>query len=575
MAGVPGKAIGVTMLFTVTSVFFFVCLLAGWGGLCVRYLRFETDNPWLYPFLGMFAAGTLFTAVSLYWPLNGMALAVFILVGLVGLPGWARTFRKWHSAYSLEARAVFWAIVFGATVVLAARCAYTEWPGFAYDTDLYHANTVRWLNEYGTPPGLASLHGRLGMNSIWLVLSALFDNVYWDNRIAWVMGVLPFLCTIAYLSYNILFTTGKATRLFCGVMLFFAFTNVIRFPNLYYDLPALWINMMVFTECLARAENGWRMTPGQASALISLAALAFIIKPMTGITLFFVTAAALYGLRKNHYLAIGHACRAFAPAVTAGIVWMTRNALLSGYPLFPLSLFPLPMDWTLPKEQVIAVYEDIIAWARMPGPGYRQSLHTWDWVVPWLERHIGSRRFWRYAGLPLLMALPLWSKALCRRKNATPIFFAIWATSSLFYWFFTAPDLRFGAVFFQIFFALGLAFALYQAAWPASWKAYCAAFLQNRRSYIFAPTLALLIVLSTSVDVFYNSKRSLFYIKGIPAKILSSRELDTSVTPPILLFFPINGNDRCGNSPIPCTPYDNPNLRLRVPGDLGSGFHIE
>jgi hypothetical protein len=563
------------MLFIVASVVFFTCLLAGWGGICVRYFRFETGNPWLYPFLGMFAAGTAFTAVSLYWPLDGVALGAFILLGLAGLPWWARAMNKWRSEYSLEARAVFWVIVLAGTVVLSAKDAYVEWPATYYDTDLYHANTVRWLNEYGTPLGLASLHGRLGMNSVWLVLSALFDNAFWDNRIAWIMAVLPFSCIVAYFSYNLLFATGRATRLFCGVVLTFACIDGARSPNLYYDLPALWINTMVFTECLARAEDGWRVTIGHASVLICLAALAFSIKPMTGISLFFVTAFALYGLRKNNSFGIFNVCRVFAPAATLGAVWVARNLLLSGYPLFPLPLFPLPADWTSPKELVIAVYEDIIAWARAPGPEYMQSLHTWDWLTPWLKRQIESRRFWCFAGLPLLMAVPMWGRTLSGRKEVMPIFFLAWTASSLFYWFFTAPDLRFGAAFFQIFFALGLAFALRQSAWLASCEANCKDFLQSRRLYIFVSALGFLAILSAGAWVLHSKNRSLFHVGNVPAAKLSSRALDTLVTPPILLFFPINGDDRCGNSPIPCTPYDNPRLRLRVAGELGSGFYIE
>jgi hypothetical protein len=31
-------------------------------------------------------------------------------------------------------------------------------------------------------------------------------------------------------------------------------------------------------------------------------------------------------------------------------------------------------------------------------------------------------------------------------------------------------------------------------------------------------------------------------------------------------------SDRCWDGPLPCTPYFNPHLRLRVPGELGSGF---
>ena len=564
------------MFFIIISVIFFICLLAGCGSLCGRCMRIETDNPWLYPFLGMFAAGTLFAAVSMFLPLNNITLAIFILVGLAGLPLWRSALHAWHLKHSYAACGIFWALLFACTLVMASRFAYTEWMFRAYDTDLYHANTIRWINEYGTPPGLANLHTRLGKNSNWLNLSALFDNGFWDNRIAWVMPTLLYSCTIAYLIYNILFRSGNIVRLFCVAMLFFTINLLRRFmyPSLDYDLPALFINMMIFAECLAQAEKNWQITPRQASLIICMTALAFAMKPLTGITLFFATGFVLYGLKRNNCLSIVHVCWIFAPAAVAGIVWMARNALLSGYPLFPLSLLPLPSDWTTPKQMVVGTYEAIIGFARTPGPGYEQYLHNWDWIAPWLKRHTSSGSFWFAAGLPLLAAIPLWIKILSRKKYKMPMFFGVWVAICLLYWFVTAPDLRFGIIFFQIFFSLGIAFAFYQTTWIAAWEARCANFLQNRRSYFITLTVLLFIATSVSFVTLYSSKRSIFHVGSIPSRELSSRILDATVSPPVLLFFPASG-DQCGNSPLPCAPWDDPRLRMRIPGDIGGGFYID
>lgn len=567
------------MLFIVASVVLFTCLLAGWGGLCVRCLHFATDNPWLYPFLGMFAAGTLFAAVSMFLPLNAVALAVFVLIGLTGLPLWGRMLHAGQLGHSRAACGMFWAFMFSCVLVLAALYARTEWPGWAYDTDLYHANVVRWINEYGTPPGLANLHTRFGKNSTWLSLSALFDNGYWDNRIAWIMPSLLYTCTIAYLSYIVLFRLGNIVRLFCGAMLLFVIGVSITssYPSLYYDLPALFINIAVFAECLAQAEKGWEVTPGQASLIICLAALSFAMKPLTGISLFFAAAVILYGVKKNSGLSVARACGVFAPAVAAGVVWVARNALLSGYPLFPLPLWPLPLEWTIPKGTAVATYAGVIGWARMPGLGYEQFLHTWDWIVPWLERHLESAAFWCAAGLPLLASIPLWIKSLCRNEYKAPSFFGAWAALCLLYWFITAPSLRFGAVFFQIFFALGLAFALSQTPRIASWEAHCAHLLRNRRSCCLTSAVLLLTAIAVSAGVLLaaKSKRDVLYVGSIPSRELSSRVFDASVSPQILLFFPAGDDDRCGNSPLPCAPSDNPRLKLRVPGNLGGGFYIQ
>ena len=565
------------MFFVAGSVIFFGCLLAGWGGLCVRYMRFETDNPWVYPYLGMFAAGILFSAASMFVPLNGVALAAFVLVGLIGLPLWGRALRAWRLGHSREACGVFLLFIAACTVTLAAHCAHTEWSAsYAYDTDLYHANTVRWLNEYGTPPGLANLHTRLGMNSVWLTLSGLFDNGYWDNRTAWVMPVLLYSCAIPYLLHIFLFNPGRIASPFCGAMLLFVIGGSTRlsYPSLYYDLPALFINIAVFAECLARAEDGWDITPGQASLITSFAALAFTIKPLTGVSVLFAAGVALYGLKKTQRLSIAHFSVAFAPAATAGIVWMARNCLLSGYPLFPLPLISLPVDWATPKVMALGNYEAIIGWARTPGPGYWQSLHTWSWIAPWLKRNIEWQVFWLYTGLPLLAGIPLWFRALCRRGRVLSAFFGVWVALCLLYWFVTAPALRFGGIFFQVFFAMGLAFAFHQTMWLSAWEINCAKFLQSGRACLLMSAIILLMAIIVNAGQLHSPKRNIFHVGSIPARELSSRTLDTSVSPPLKLFFPVNGDDRCGNSPLPCTPHDNPSLSLRLPGSLGGGFYF-
>jgi hypothetical protein len=183
--------------------------------------------------------------------------------------------------------------------------------------------------------------------------------------------------------------------------------------------------------------------------------------------------------------------------------------------------------------------------------------------------------------VPFLVAIPLWVKILRHKEYKTPLFFCAWVACCLLYWFVTAPALRFGAVFFQIFFSLALAFAFHQKGWLSSWRGYGAKFLQNRRLCFIVSALVLLVAVSVSFRSLYSLRnlspkreRNVFHIGSVPSRSLSSRVLDASVSPPIILFVPDKG-DQCGNSPLPCTPYDNPRLKLRVPGDLGGGFYVE
>src|SRR5215213_1640072 len=47
-----------------------------------------------------------------------------------------------------------------------------------YDDGLYYATTIKWIEEYGTVKGLANVNPRIGFNSTWLLLQALFSFHY-------------------------------------------------------------------------------------------------------------------------------------------------------------------------------------------------------------------------------------------------------------------------------------------------------------------------------------------------------------------------------------------------------------
>lgn len=51
-----------------------------------------------------------------------------------------------------------------------------------YDTGLYHAQSIRWIEEYGIVPGLGNLHSRLAYNSAAFSLSALYSMVFLTGR---------------------------------------------------------------------------------------------------------------------------------------------------------------------------------------------------------------------------------------------------------------------------------------------------------------------------------------------------------------------------------------------------------
>ena len=68
-----------------------------------------------------------------------------------------------------------WLLYAGLTLLFA----YGSSRGYMhYDTGLYHAQAIRWIEEYGVVPGLANLHSRFGYNSASFALSAFFSETW-------------------------------------------------------------------------------------------------------------------------------------------------------------------------------------------------------------------------------------------------------------------------------------------------------------------------------------------------------------------------------------------------------------
>src|SRR5262249_37527399 len=52
------------------------------------------------------------------------------------------------------------------------------------------------------------------------------------------------------------------------------------------------------------------------------------------------------------------------------VPWLARGVVLSGYPLFPLSWFCLPVDWAYPRDPLATIRDIIKAWAQARLPPF-------------------------------------------------------------------------------------------------------------------------------------------------------------------------------------------------------------
>ena len=82
------------------------------------------------------------------------------------------------------------------------------------DTGLYHAQAIRWIEEYGVVPGLANLHSRFGYNSASFALSAFFSETWLIGRpMHCVAGFFALLCACKCVAGLMAFWKRKKVRI--------------------------------------------------------------------------------------------------------------------------------------------------------------------------------------------------------------------------------------------------------------------------------------------------------------------------------------------------------------------------
>ncbi len=443
------------MFFVLASWIVIFVMISSVGGLTVvllsrftKALDFEELGIFEVFWIGFAAMIAFAQMISLFVPLDSRVLILWIGVALLALPLVIRHLKTAFSKYKLWHAANLCKI--GVFILLAVPTIYygangvstLSWSG-AFDSDLYYFNALRWMNEYAAVPGLANLHSRLAYNSGFLILSAVLDNLWWDGRTAWLTHA--FLVTVTGIQWLWVILApaqdkkDKTIRqqLFCLLTFpYLAYLITSTTPTLFYDEAAFLVQLVLVAELLhfpllsVVGENSERLPSNVVTWLMtvsSLAVLGFSIKPIGAISLVFVlllSVAVLFAgsLRcRAGSAAIKPSIAVFAIVMAVIIGHVSRNAIQTGWLMYPAPIGNIKTDWALPEfpisdnhvdglESVVGQYRIITAWARLPGPDYRSAISGFSWFRDWRQRvwHGNEPRLF-YAGFMLCIIHLLWT----------------------------------------------------------------------------------------------------------------------------------------------------------------------
>ena len=272
-----------------------------------------------------------------------------------------------------------------ASVAVILLMAYGSSRGYMhYDTTLYHASAIRWIEEYGVVPGLANLQSRYGYNSAEFAHNALYSFKWYTGRsLHCTTGFLAMVS--AHLLYDKELFTGRRT---------IQSVDFVRIGLLYY-LGVLFAQMVspasdyvanllifdILILMLGRVKD--RTLPADYYVLLSLLAIYGITVKVS------LAPMVLICLIPFVYYIIKKDVRSILFCIVSGLViampYFIRGYILSGWILYPSTLIKLGNpDWQVPIGEAQYDAKEISMWGRGITDATKWSEVTLtNWIPSW------------------------------------------------------------------------------------------------------------------------------------------------------------------------------------------------
>jgi hypothetical protein len=424
-------------------------------------------------------------------------------------------------------------------------------PPSAFDTGLYHAQAIRWIEEYPVIPGLGNLHGRLAFNSMWFSANALFGFSFlklqpFHALNGFFVSVFLFFC-LQGLSNLIKEQYHCSNILRAGIALtgLLVFKDQLSSPT--PDIPAALLICLIFVYYVQFLENH-DVVPGQLFSLLLcfLAAWAITIKlSALPLAVFLAVIAGKEMARRrtlNLLLLVGSVSFLVLP-------YFLRNIWLSGYLLYPfpgLDLFHF--DWQVPAAAALAEKRAVEAFARDPGSVLPQVKCAFSWVPLWFHQTVtdyGSKLVRIFLpGLVILLdclvnLITSKPRKIDPRETGPDKVIYLTAGAGLLFWFLTAPDPRFGMGFLII--AAVIIFIPFLKAFD----------YQVTKFFPWSMALLMLYFLAVFLPQDFRTMGQRLWLPApYPQERLTVEEIQGRQ-----VFFPRDRGGKCWYAPLPCSYY--------------------
>ena len=341
-----------------------------------------------------------------------------------------------------------------------------------FDTGLYHAQSIRWIEEYGVVPGLANIQARFGYNSAAFPLTALYS----------MKGIFgqSLHTTAGFFALHASFMALDLYKLFCGKKVHLAdfariglvfylgviFSQMMSPASDYYAQLLLFMILILWLEEDAYQQENEIQNVAPYGLLCILIVYAVTIKFSVAVLLLLVIKPAAMLIKSKKWKQI--TMYILTGFVTA-LPFFIRNVIISGWLVYPFAGIDLfDVDWKIPKGQVQYDAMEIGVYGKGISDVTKYDTPFIQWCPAWFTGLKSLEKLFVLATLAAFAAgllYPIWTlikkqkqnrirmdkakKVLWNRAWDFWLVFVVFSISTVF-WFVSAPLVRYGYAYITV-----------------------------------------------------------------------------------------------------------------------------
>ena len=318
----------------------------------------------------------------------------------------------------------------------------------------YYLPLIKWIEQFPLVPGIANIEDRMGYNSGFHLLSAVFGFSFLNGKGFYDLGSLYFLLQ-QLLSLRFLQSLLRSEELaFTNKWIYLTgatsalYINYITLSSPDTDLPAnalSWILLLLFIEKIIQKRT---QESGYFFYFLTIQAFFLITMRFSGVWLILLPVWLLWRNRSDEankkrwliFISIG---------ALILLPWCYRNYKISGYLVYPLYQFDLfDPDWKVPIAKAKENYFYVRDYARRVASVRTYNPNRTDDIIQWLPQTFAKKTLIGKFFIAFVIGLSIAGIAsfLFRwrwwRSQPDYLFLAVFFIINLLWWLYAFPDIR-------------------------------------------------------------------------------------------------------------------------------------